>query len=229
MLDTRLSQIMPAGGRLTVPISGSYGVPAGARGVLVNVTVAGATAAGHVVVAPSVATVPTTSTVNFGVKETVANRAVVQLSSAGTVDIYAQASTHVIIDIVGWFGPGGEQLRYNALKPARILDTRNGNGNLGPLTGGTASVLQVGGRGGVPLDARSVMGTFTITGATVSGHANVWPAGTDLPLASDLNFVRGTTRANLVAPQLSTQTGEAALTIHSGSANAVLDVLGYFR
>ncbi len=229
VLDTRLSQIMPARGKLTVPIRGSYGVPATARGVLVNVTTTGGTQAGYVTVAPTVGTAPSTSSVNYAAKDTVANRAVSLLSPDGSLDVYADTSTHVILDIVGWFGTGGDDLRYNALKPARILDTRNGNGELGPLQGQAVSVLDVTGRGGVPADAESVLATFTITGPTWSTFATAWPDSQAQPGTSDLNVQRGGTRANLIAPELSTATGSAALTIHSGSANAVLDVLGYFR
>jgi len=229
VLDTRQSGILAAGGRLTVPITGSYGVPAEARGVLVNVTSTGAVSAGYVTVAPSIATAPTTSTVNFGVRDTVANRAVTGLSPEGTLDVYAGSSTHVVIDIVGWFGPGGDGLHYNAVKPARILDTRTGNGDLGPLQGSAVSVLAVGGRGGVPVDARSVMATFTVTGPTLSSYATAWPDEQAQPGTSDLNFPKGATRANLIAPQLSSESGSAALTVNAGSADAIVDVLGYFR
>ena len=229
VLDTRQSGILPAGGRLTVPVDGAYGVPADAQGVLVNVTATGAKSAGYVTVAPSVGAVPATSTVNFGANDTVANRALIRLSPEGDLEVYSQVSTHVVIDIVGWFGPGGEELLYNTVQPARILDTRNGNGDLGPLTGQAVSILDVRGRGGVPEDAESVLATFTITGPTLSSFATAWPDSQAQPGTSDLNVPRGATRANLIAPELSSATGSAALTINVGSANAVLDVLGYFR
>ena len=229
VLDTRQSQILPAGVKRTVPVRGSYGVPASAQGVLVNVTVTGGTQAGYVTVAPAIGAAPATSSVNFAAKDTVANRALTMLSPDGSLDVYANTSTHVVLDIVGWFGTGGDDLRYNALKPARILDTRNGNGNLGPLQGSTVSVLDVKGRGGVPEDAESVLATFTVTGPTLSSFATAWPDSQAQPGTSDLNVPKGGTRANLIAPELSTTTGAAALTINVGSANAVLDVLGYFR
>ena len=47
-----------------------------------------------------------TSSVNFGVDDTIANRAVSRLSTAGELEVYTHASTHVILDVVGWFGPG---------------------------------------------------------------------------------------------------------------------------
>jgi hypothetical protein len=204
-------------------------VPAAAQGVLVNVTTTGATAAGFVTVAPSVAATPLTSSVNFSANDTVANRAVSRLSAAGELEVYAHSSTHVMIDVVGWFGAGGAALRYNALNPARLLDTRTGNGNLGPLAGNEISVLDVAGRGGVPNDAKSILATLTVTRPTRSVFATAWPDAEAQPGTSDLNVPYGATRANLVAPALSPASGSTALTINNGSADAVLDVLGYFR
>ncbi|MEP6762273.1 MAG: hypothetical protein ABJA93_13030, partial [Sporichthyaceae bacterium] len=66
VLDTRDSEILPADGHLTVPVSGLYGVPATAQGILVNVTATGAGSSGYVTVAPSIVGRPATSSVNYG-------------------------------------------------------------------------------------------------------------------------------------------------------------------
>jgi hypothetical protein len=228
VLDTRHSEILAAGTKVTVPVRGSFGVPASATGLLVNATVPKNGRGGFVTVAPSVEGVPSTSTVNFGVADTVANRAMVMLSPEGAVEVYASTAAHVVLDVVGWFGSGGQGLRYNTVKPSRILDTRHGIGGLDALQGGTTSVLDVGGRGGVPEDAKSIMATLTVTGPSKPSFATAWSGGADQPGTSDLNFPQGTTRANLIAPEISSD-GAASLTINSGQANAVVDVLGYFR
>lgn len=226
VLDTRKTAALAAGEWRRVAVEGSYGVPSGARGVLVNVTATGSTRAGYLTVAP--VSGATTSTVNFGAGDIVANRALVQLADDGSLEVFANTTTHAVIDIVGWFGPGGDALHFNALLPTRILDTRNGTGGLGALTGGTQSTLQVAGHGGVPADARSVVATLTVTQPSSSSYAATWAADARPPGTSDLNLAAGSTRANLVAPSLSAQ-GAAALTINSGTAQAVVDVLGYFR
>lgn len=229
IFDSRQTTELSAGEHRTLKVAGSYGVPADAHGVLVNVTATGSGGAGYATVAPSIGTVPGSSTVNFAAGDNVANRALVQLAADGTLQVYANTSTHLIIDLVGWFGPGGSSLRYSAVEPARILDTRNGTGGLQPLVGGTTSTLQVAGRGGVPADAAAVMATMTVTGPTVSTYATAWPAGAPKTPTSDLNVPQAATRANLVAPSLSSGQGDASLSVGSGTANAVVDVLGYFR
>jgi hypothetical protein len=225
-LDSR--KTVPFAGRekRTVTLAGKYGVPRTATGVLVNVTSTRSKRAGFVTVAPSIKSRPRSSTVNFAAKDTVANRALVQLSPGGSIDAYASTATHVVIDVVGWFGAGGDGLTYTALPPRRILDTRNGTGGLKPLRAGTAGRLVVAGVGGVPTDAKGVVATLTVTKPSSSTHATAWASGTT-PGTSDVNVPVGGTRANLVSTGASE--GAVRLTIGAGSADAVADVLGYYR
>lgn len=103
--------------------------------------------------------------------------------------------------ITGRPGPDG---LYNPLVPARLLDTRNGTGAVaGPLPGGSTLTLQVTGRGGVPLTGVSaVVLNVTVTSPTATGYLRVFPAGTAVPLASNLNFVAGQTVPNRVIVML---------------------------
>jgi hypothetical protein len=91
-------------------------VPAGATGVLLNVTVVGPTAAGFLSVRPGNATgAPSTSSLNFPAGATVANSVQVALPTsgpnAGQVDITYDALgvrgpvTHVLADVVGYVAP----------------------------------------------------------------------------------------------------------------------------
>jgi hypothetical protein len=91
-------------------------VPAGATGVLMNVTVVGPTAAGFLSVRPGNATgAPQTSSLNFPAGATVANSVQVALPTsgpnAGQVDITYDALgvvgpvTHVLADVVGYVAP----------------------------------------------------------------------------------------------------------------------------
>lgn len=225
-LDSRKTSTFGARETRRVPLAGKYGVPKTATGVLVNVTSTRSQARGYVTVAPSIKTRPRSSTVNFAVRDTVANRALVQLSSDGGIDVYASAATHVVIDVVGWFGKGGDGLTYTALNPKRILDTRNGTGVVRSLRGGASERLVVAGVAGVPSDAKGVVATLTVTKPTSSTHAVAWASGTT-PGTSDVNVPAGGTRANLVSTAASD--GAVSLTIGSGKADAVADVLGYYR
>ena len=59
--------------------------------------------------------------------------------------------------------------------------------------------LQVTGRGGLPGDGVSaVVLNVAVTNPTASGWLTAWPAGAELPLAANLNFVAGQTVANSV-------------------------------
>lgn len=76
-------------------------IPPGARGVLVNVTVTGSAAPG-VIVAWGDSDRPPTSNLNYAAGETVANAALVPLTVAGGINLFASTSTHVIVDVQGW-------------------------------------------------------------------------------------------------------------------------------
>ena len=120
---------------------------------------------------------------------------------------------------------------YVPLTPARILDTRSGNGLLGPSSSHLARTFQVTGRGGVPADAIAVTGNLTVTGQTSSGYLFIGPNSVDSPTSSTLNFPVGDDRANGVTVALGTGgilgvtfVGQAA----SSTAQIIFDVTGYF-
>lgn len=132
-----------------------------------------------------------------------------------------------LVDAVPWQlgGPG----TFISLTPARVLDTRVGNGAptgaVGP--GGTLH-LQVGGRGGVPANgAGSVELNLTATGPTTSTYLTAYPTGQPRPLASVLNVVAGQTKANLITVPLGTG-GQVDLYNAAGRVNMVADVVGYY-
>ena len=228
LLDTSTTAIMAAKERRTVQVSGYAGVPAGATGVLVNVTSSGSTSGGYLSVSPAFATSITTSNVNYTAGDSVANRAVVKLAADGSIQVFASTQSHVRIDVVGWFGSGGQALHYNPVLPAKVLDTRNGTGGVGPLTGGVPAQVTVAGLGGIPANAHSVVGTLTVIRSAVATDATTWTAGDSRPSVADFSLPAGATREGLVSPEASTG-AKAAVEVESGSADAVLSVLGYFR
>jgi FG-GAP-like repeat/FG-GAP repeat len=86
------------------------GVPATAKAVALNVTVAGPTLAGHVTVFPGGDGLPPTSTINFAAGQTRANNAIVPLSFDGrgnlTVAVSMTSSSgqvDVVLDVNGYF------------------------------------------------------------------------------------------------------------------------------
>jgi hypothetical protein len=103
LIDTRPTAVA-AGGILEVPVAGRGGVPVGAKAVVANVTVVGASTGGFVTVFPC-GTVPATSSVNYsGVAgEAVANEVIAKLSPAGSICVYAHSAVNVVVDVSGHF------------------------------------------------------------------------------------------------------------------------------
>jgi hypothetical protein len=113
---------------------------------------------------------------------------------------------------------------YQALVPARILDTRLTAGTLG--AGSTLNV-QVLGQGGVPASGVSaVMLNITVTDTTAPSFLIVWPAGLPQPLASNLNWTAGKTVPNQVEVAIGAG-GQVSLYNGFGMVDVVIDVGGY--
>jgi hypothetical protein len=82
-------------------LAGSYGIPADAKGVALNVTVVGPPAAGYLSVFPC-GNVPASSNLNFAPADmAIANGTMVGLSSDGEICFVADQPVHVLIDVSG--------------------------------------------------------------------------------------------------------------------------------
>ena len=223
-------QTLTAGGTLTVQVTGNGGVPTGATAVVANVTVTGPTAASFLTAYADGTTRPTASNLNFTAGETVPNRVIVPLSPTGQLDLYnAAGSTNAIVDVDGYFSCAVSGY-FAPVAPARICDTRSANTTQchgQTLSAGGTLTLQVTGNGGVPAGAAAVVANVTETGATAPSFFTVYPEGATKPTASDLNFVAGETVPNLCIAKLSSAGGLAVFNA-AGSANALVDVAGWF-
>ena len=186
------------------PVVGLADVPAGAVGVMLNVTVAQPAGNGYVVIYPDYAgdgtsAAPTSSSVNFEAGQDVANSAMVQLPSDGDVCAYTQGATvgRLILDVAGYIVPGSGITLQNSV---RLADTRPGGTHVGPITGPIAPsapyVVQVTGNAGVPSGATAVVANVTVTGITSPGHLRMWADGDTLPNTSVVNYAPGQTKAN---------------------------------
>jgi len=120
---------------------------------------------------------------------------------------------------------------YHALTPARLLDTRIGNGLAGPFVSHVARTFQVTGRGGVPGNATAVTGNLTVVGQTAPGYLFLGPVATNNPTSSTLNFPLGDARANGVTVALGAS-GTLSATYVAGTLSphtqVLFDVTGYF-
>src|SRR4029077_4997519 len=112
---------------------------------------------------------------------------------------------------------------YTSMTPERLLDTRSNGGKLGP--GGSLD-LAIGGVT-VPSSATSVILNVTTPNTTAAGFFTVFPTGSSLPTASNLNWVAGQTIPNLVSVSLGTG-GKVTIYNGHGNADVVVDLEGYF-
>jgi preprotein translocase subunit Sec61beta len=117
---------LPAGSTTTFTVAGACGIPVSASAVAFNVTAVGHNTVGNLRVYPAGAPEPTASTINFQPGATRANNGVVALGTAGQVrvkvDMLPGGSTHVVLDVSGYFQPGNT---------VTTLDT---TGIVGPFT-----------------------------------------------------------------------------------------------
>ena len=227
----RLPGPLVAGEVLPLQVEGAGGVPAdGARAVTMNVTTADPSAAGYLTVFPCDHPKPNASNLNYDPSvPAVANLVTVRVPADGQVCFYASQPVQVIADVQGYFAPG-PGVEFTPVTPVRVMDTRDGTGvdgqRRGPFGIGEIRRLHLGGTNGIPADARAALLNVTITEAGGNGFVTVFPCGRPRPLASNLNFVRGVDRANLVKVRLDAS-GDVCFYSHA-STQIVADLSGYF-
>lgn len=136
----------------------------------------------------------------------------------------------VVPDVSATASAGGQC--FYTVTPCRVADTRwipGGNG-APALAASTERFLEVAQRCGIPASARSISANVTITQSADQGFLALYPAGTPLPLVSNINYRPGQTRANNVVLPLGTD-GKIAVACGqaTGTVNFILDVNGYFQ
>lgn len=103
--DSRLTGGALAPGEDRLVHLGLGGVAPNATAVVANLTVALPTVGGYVNAYPFGAARPLASLVNFEAGQTVPNLATIPLGSAHAVFHNPVGSTHLIVDVTGWYGP----------------------------------------------------------------------------------------------------------------------------
>jgi Nidogen-like len=196
-----------AAGQVTeLPVAGRAGVPGDAKAVVLNVTVTNPSSAGYVTVFPCGEAQPEASNINFAAGQTIANSVTSKVGADGKICLFTPVSTDLIVDVNGALPVNAA---FEALPPARVLETRNGlstvdggfNG-IGARAAGQVTELPVAGRAGVPNDAKAVILNVTVTNPSSAGYATVFPCGEAQPEASNINFAAGQTIANSVTSKI---------------------------
>ncbi|KOX18576.1 hypothetical protein ADK67_35755 [Saccharothrix sp. NRRL B-16348] len=235
LADTRTGPRPAAGSTITVRAAGVGGVPpAGAVGVVLNVTATEVAGPGHVTVWPADRARPTASNLNTTrAGQTIPNAVWAPLSADGAVKLFTSAPAHLVVDVAGWFtgetAASGTAGLFVPTSPTRLLDTRPeyriGHQG-GKPAAWTAVSATLAGRAPVPAGAAAVVANVTVTEAERPGHVTVHPGGTARPQASSLNIdTVGQTRPNLVTVPLG---GGAVELFPTAPTHLILDVAGYF-
>jgi hypothetical protein len=240
-----LGRTIQTPGTLTINVAGSFGVPAAATAVVLNVTVVNPTSAGYVTAYPAGAVVPFASNIDYVGGQVVPNLVEVGVGTGGQVSFFASTGTDLVVDVEGYTsasaaGGAGAGL-YNALpSPVRMCDTRAGtpSGLISPnnqCNGKTMAAngilpVKVATINGIPAGATAAVFNVTVVNPQGAGFLTVFPQGASQPFVSNLDYTAGQVTANRVIVPLSTSgVTPGYISVYSSSrADVVVDVSGYY-
>lgn len=236
LLDTRTSSgDVGPGGSVTFKAAGVDGVPADATAVVLNLTVTRPVSVksdvsfGFVTAHAAGSAKPNASNLNYAAGQTISNLAVVPVGADGKVTLSntsGAGAVSLVADIQGYYQGGEPALpgAYKSMAPSRFLDTRASD-EVGP---GESISFQAGGAGGVPADAKAIVMNLTVTEPSSFGYVTAYPAGSDKPNASNLNYAKDETVPNLAVVPVGAD-GKVTLTnSSSGTVQLIADISGYF-
>ena len=215
---------VPANSSVVIQVTGAGGVPStGVSAVSLNITVTQPSIQGYVTAYPCGA-VPNASNLNFVSSQTVPNAVIAPVSGAGQVCLFTSSTTHLIVDVNGWFPVSTD---FQPITPARLVVTRCGiGGPAGKLPGGTVRTAHVAGFSGVPTSGTgAVVLNVTATSPNSDGFFTVYPCGA-VPNASNVNFRAGATVPNMVVSPLDVNGDICIYT--SVTSDVIVDVAGSF-
>jgi len=207
-----------------IQITGTGAVPSGAAALSANFTVTNPGGGGYLTVWNCAADRPVVASLNFGPGETVPNGVTVPLDASGGLCVYSPVGADLIIDANGYYAVSG-QGRFTSIDPIRLMDTRSGLGGSGRLLGGQTAVLQVGGSGGIPMNAKAVTLNVASVDPAQVGFVTVYPCDQPRPLAASLNPQPGKIRPNLVLSPLAADGTVCFYSLHD--VDLVVDAAGY--
>jgi hypothetical protein len=167
---------------------------------------------------------PVVSTLNNLSGTIVANAAIVPAGTAGAIAVFPNDTTHMVIDIDGYFAAAGQGgLSLYSVAPCRVLDTRNvGNGQ--PFNG-SYTVNVAGSSCEPPSSAQAYVFNATVVPSGVLGYLTLWPDSEPQPGVSTLNASDGAITSNMaIVPNINGKTDAYA----NGTTQLILDIFSYF-
>ncbi|HMV82827.1 MAG TPA: hypothetical protein PKA34_06815 [Blastocatellia bacterium] len=238
--------LINAGGTFTLPARTTCaGIPASAQAVTGNITVV-PSSGGFLTLFPSSAQQPTVANSNFGPGEVTNNVFTVGLGAAdGAFKIFASGTTHVIVDVTGYYAPpaAGGLYFHPLATPVRLLETRAGlNGCIAPgaqLVGtGDPNAdpnldFAVQGRSpvaapcnSIPATAQVLVGNATSVVPENGGFLTIYPSGGTRPLIASSNYGGNDVINGPFAVKLGADGKFKIYTLRT--THLVIDILGYY-
>ena len=182
-------------------------IPASAQVLVGNATSVFPGGGGYLTIYPSGGTRPTVASSNYAGTDVINGPFAVKLGGDGKFKIYTFATTHLVVDILGYFSAdatdaNGAGLLFNPLpSPVRLLETRPDFPGF-PLTGCTRTNAKIqgnlasathtqsaGGFCGLPSTAQAVVGNVSVVNSEGAGFLTLFPGNlATAPLVATSNY-----------------------------------------
>jgi hypothetical protein len=209
----------------TFPIqSSACNLPATAQAYSLNFAVVpGGHPLGYLTAWPTGQSKPLVASLNAPTGTVVANAAIVKAGTSGSIDIFASDTTHLVIDIDGYFAPidtGG--LSLYGVTPCRVVDTRQPAGSA-VIT--SLDVAVSASACGIPANAQAHVLSVTVVPPGPLGYLTLWPQGQTRPVVATLNALDAAITSNLAI--VPTTNGWISA-FPSNPTHLIIDISGYF-
>jgi hypothetical protein len=218
---------LPGGTAITIPVQGeTCGIPSTARAYVLNAAVVPTNTLGFLTLWPTGSARPLASTLNATTGTVVANAAIINGGTGGSIDAFATDNTELILDITGYFAPASSSpggLNFYAVDPCRLWDSRP----FAPLNNGQDTTMGINVTPGctLPDTARVASLNVTVIPSPSLGYLTMWSLGEPQPAVSTLNALDGAITSNAAMVGVSARGFKL---FGNGTTHFVLDVNGYF-
>jgi len=237
MAPTRLYDSRLIGGIWQAGETRAIDVPIDAAAVAINVTITEPAESGFVTVFPCQDTLPVVSSINYVPGQVVANLAQIGVTD-GQVCVHSRARSHIVIDLQGTYDSHDDGLRYQAVAPTRLVDTRAGVGSVFGRVGADAGpygILPANApvaTSAVPPSVEALMVSMIAVSPRSSGWAQIGPCVEPAHFvpyrSSTLNFVANDVVANQAITPTRASSGADVCSFATSPAYHVVDLTGWF-
>ncbi len=197
--DPNLDLLLQGRAPVAAPCSS---IPATAQVLVGNATSVLPTGGGYLTIYPSGGTRPAVASSNYAGGDVINGPFAVKLGADGKFKVYTFTTTHLVIDILGYYSEdatdaNGAGLLFNPLpSPVRLLETRAGFAGCtmtgAPIAGNlnAATHTQMAANFcGLPASAQAVVGNVSVVNTTGAGFLTLFPANlTTAPLVATSNY-----------------------------------------